>query len=394
MCSPAGQSEPIALRSADVHELGRRFGFERLGIADASVPLDAEFEHYEAFVDAGMHGDMSYLQANREVRRRLDTSHILEGARSVICVAERYAPTAPSERDAPTAPSERAAVTSASPETETAVTREAGSTEALRSPGLCSSIARYARGLDYHDHLRKRLRAFAAAIRAVAPGVRARPMSDTAPVLERAWAARAGLGFVGKNGLIIVPGMGSYVLLGEIVTTLRLEPDAPLADRCGSCRLCLDACPTQAFDRPYVLDARRCVAYLTIECRGVTPESLRSAVGAHWFGCDACQDVCPHNRASRPPARAEYRSLDVWRELSLEALIRLDEGELTERIRRTPLRRAGRSGLVRNALTVLGNRREPSLRPLFEALAASDPDPIVREHARWALAELDSSGQR
>ena len=349
--------------SVEVQRLAREVGFERVGIADASEPLDSDFSHYEAFVTAGMHGEMAYLSNNREVRRRLDAAGILDGAKSVVCVAERYAPT----------------------------TSDSGT--GCRTE-LVGNLARYARGRDYHDHLRKRLRALASSIRALVPGTDARPMTDTAPVLERAWAVRAGLGFVGKNGLLIVPGAGSYVLLGEVVTTIALKPSSarPAVDvneRCGSCRLCLDACPSEAFDAPFVLDPRRCVAYLTIELRGAMPEALRDRVGEHLFGCDACQEVCPYNRARRLPAAADYEPLPQWQQTSLEALAELDASAMVALLRGSSLRRAGRAGLVRNAITVLGNRRDPALRGLFERVAFSDTEASVREHARWAIAQLE-----
>src|SRR5450432_3921538 len=202
---------------ARVREAARALGFDAVGIARADTPLDADYERYRAFIGEGMHGEMDWLKENGEVRRRVDTDAILAGAKSVVCVASRYARTREDEASDP----------------ETART-----------------IARYARGRDYHNGLRKKLRRLAAFVRrlgtAEAP-VHARPLVDDAPVLERAWAARAGLGFVGKNGLLIVPGQGSLVLLGEVVTTLSLAADEPMTERCGTCTRCLDACPTQAF---------------------------------------------------------------------------------------------------------------------------------------------------
>ncbi|MBX3220048.1 MAG: tRNA epoxyqueuosine(34) reductase QueG [Labilithrix sp.] len=211
-----------------------------------------------------------------EARRRLDGEHVLPGARTVICLARRYARTA---EDGP----------------DVAATAQ--------------RIARYARGRDYHNGMRKKLRKLAALTRTLGDDVRARPLCDEEPVLERAWAARAGLGFVGKNGLLIVPGVGSFVLLGEVVTTLAIEPDPPIAERCGSCTRCLDACPTSAFEAPFVLDPRRCVAYLTIEHRGAIDDALRPGVGAHLFGCDDCQTVCPFNatRARRASSEIDAR---------------------------------------------------------------------------------------
>ena len=221
------------------------------------------------------------------MRERVDTDAILEGAKSVVCVARRY------QR----APAEEA-----------------------KDPPFARLLARYARGRDYHTVTRRKLRQLAAFLRSLgtpdAP-VRARPMVDDAPVLERAWAARAGLGFVGKNGLLIVPGQGSFVLLGEVVTSLALTPDAPIGERCGACTRCLDACPTGAFPRPFVLDPRRCIAYLTIEHASAIPEPLRAAIGDHLFGCDDCQTVCPFNHSTRPRLREATRPFEPharWRE--------------------------------------------------------------------------------
>jgi epoxyqueuosine reductase len=221
-------------------------------------------------------------------------------------------------------------------------------------------------------------------------------------MLERAWARRAGLGFVGKNGLIIVPGVGSFVLLGEVVTTLELRPDVPMSERCGSCSLCLDACPTGAFEKPFVLDPRRCVSYLTIELSGAMPRELRAGVGEHLFGCDVCQDVCPYNRvgehknrgekSSPPPATsrpARYRPLEPWRAETIESLATLDEARFRALTSGSPVKRATWAGLTRNAVTVLANRRDPRYKDLFQRLAREHPDAAVREHAGWALSLLE-----
>src|SRR5215469_1238298 len=217
-----------------------------------------------------MHGEMGFLAQHRAARARMDGDEVLCGAKSVVCVARRYQRPPALERN---------------------------------DPETSRSIARYARGRDYHRFMRRRLRRLATLLRSFGSPdrpVHARPMCDDAPVLERAWAARAGLGFVGKNGLLIVPGAGSMVLLGEVVTTLELRPTGqPIAERCGSCTRCLDACPTSAFERPFVLDPRRCVSYLTIEHRSAIPVHLRAGVGEHLFGCDDCQTVCPFNAGAR-----------------------------------------------------------------------------------------------
>lgn len=217
-------------------------------------------------------------------------------------------------------------------------------------------------------------------------------MSDDAPVLERAWAARSGLGFVGKHGLLIAPGLGSFVLLGEVVTTLELTPSVAMPERCGSCSLCLDACPTSAFDAPFVLDPRRCVSYLTIELRGPMPEELRDGVGENLFGCDDCQDVCPYNRTPGE-TKPRYLPLARWEETSLESLVDLDQPSYEALVRGSAVKRATREGLARNAITVLANRRHPRYRMVLEKAASEHPDPTVRVHASWGLTLLDGSGE-
>jgi epoxyqueuosine reductase len=342
-----------------VKERARALGFDAVGVARADEPLEQDHERYRAFVRDGLHGEMGYLADDIEVRRRLDTADILEGAKSVICVAVRYA----------RKPSDEA-----------------------NDPPVAKAIARYARGRDYHNGLRKKLRKLAAFVRALgseARPVHARPMCDTAPVLERAWAARAGLGFVGKNGLLIVPGEGSLLLLGEVVTTLALEPDVPMTERCGSCTRCLDACPTQAFVRPFVLDPRRCVSYLTIEHRSAIDPALREGVGAHLFGCDDCQTVCPFNastRASAKGASARFAPHPSWSDASIEALLDLDEEGWRRLVEGSPVHRATRDGIVRNALIVLGNAGE-SEEPVKRVAERSEP-PVVAEAAAWALEKL------
>lgn len=349
----------MSLESA-IREKARELGFDLVGIAEADTPLDSDFERYEAFIASGKHGEMGWLANHAEARRRLDTSAILEGAKSVICLAESYAGQGSEEE------------------------------------GVVGQIAKYARGLDYHGHMRKRIRKLAAYVSSLGEGVRARPMVDTAPVLERAWAARAGLGFVGKNGMLIAPGLGSYVLLGEVVTTLELAPGTPIGERCGSCTACLDACPTDAFEAPYILDARRCISYLTIELRGEVPEELREGVGEHLFGCDICQAVCPFNRGAsqRRPIPEPYLPLSQWNELSIEAIAELDEGVWEKASQGSPLRRAKHAGLVRNAITVLANLGDAQNAGLFERLAREHPDPAVRTHALWGLTRLGRGDSR
>jgi epoxyqueuosine reductase len=314
-----------------VREKARELGFDVVGVARADQPLDVEHDRYRDFIARGMHGSMGYLAEHAEVRRRLDAEEILAGARSIICVGRRYQRPPEHER---------------------------------QDSKLAGSIARYARGQDYHVFLKKRLSRLAAFVRGLAPGVLARPLCDIEPVMERAWAARAGLGFVGKHGLVITPGQGSYQILGEVVTTLGLIPDTPMTERCGACTRCLDACPTEAFVAPFVLDPRRCIAYLTIEQREAPKEELREAIGEHLFGCDDCQEACPWNRTAAPAVArtAQFHPHARWADLGLDDLTDLDEARWAEISVGTPLRRPGRRGIERNAAIVAENRlrRDPN----------------------------------
>ncbi len=366
----AGQPVDPPELAARVKAKAHALGFEAVGIARADLPLAEEHVRYEAFLAEGMHGTMRYLAELADVRRRIDTEAILPGARSVVCVARRYQ-------------------------------RDARAEEA--DPPLAQRVARYARGHDYHNVVRRKLRRLAAFLRGLAPvgspgtPTRARPMVDDVPVLERAWAARAGLGFIGKNGMLIVPGEGSFVLLGEVVTTLDLPPDTPMAERCGSCTRCLDACPTQAFARPFVLDARKCVAYLTIELRGAIPEEQRAGIGEHLFGCDECQTVCPFNGSARPrdPASARtFEPLPLWDGLREADLLAMDDARWNALALGSPIKRAELVGMARNAAIVLGNRGESASLPALARAAEAHPSAVVREAARWAMERVSGAGHR
>ncbi len=347
--------------STRVKAKARELGFDAVGIARADVPLEVDHRRYEEFLASGMHGTMSYLAENVGVRRQLSTSDIMQGARSVVCVARRY---------------------------QRSATSEAG------DPELARKIARYARGHDYHNVVRRKLRRLAVFLRGYgtpeAP-VAARPMVDDVPVLERAWAAQAGLGFVGKNGMLIVPGEGSFVVLGEVVTTLELTPDTPMTERCGTCARCLEACPTKAFARPFVLDPRKCIAYLTIELRGPIPEPQREGVGEHLFGCDDCQTVCPFNGSTRPRdagSTETFEPLPLWSELGLTDLLSLDEEKWRELSLGSPTKRAEAPGMARNAATVLGNIKDRAALPALARAASEHPSEVVRDAAKGAIARI------
>jgi len=344
-----------------VLEEARALGFHRVGIAPAGPSLT--HAAYEAWLAAGMHGGMLYLADPLHRDSRADVTALLEGARAVVVVALAHDPSL--------VPAERLA-------------RPAG------------QVARYARGHDYHAVMKPRLRELAARVsRHAGRQVAARPCVDTAPVLERELAARAGLGFVGKNNMLIAPGLGSYFMLGELLLDVELEPSAaePPANRCGECRACLDACPTGAFAGPMSLDARRCISYLTIENRGAIPRELRAAIGTRVFGCDVCQEVCPFNAAA--PARTEpdpalrastQAGLDLIRVLGLGA------AQLRKLMRGSALRRAGRAGLLRNVCVALGNAGDRSAVPAL-ARALADRHPLIRAHAAWALGRLGARAE-
>jgi epoxyqueuosine reductase len=342
-------------------------GFTHVGIASADADLSADYGRYQAFLRDGLHGDMAYLAQQPEARAGVSGEAILPGARSVICVAARY------DR----------------PDSEP------------QDPPMARHLARYARGRDYHNGIRKKLRRLAAYVRTLgaAGEVRARPLCDEEPILERAWASRAGLGFVGKNGLLIVPGVGSFVLLGEVVTSLALSADdavgLPGASRCGSCTLCLDACPTQAFRAPYVLDARKCIAYLTIEKRGALEGMAElEGVGEHVFGCDVCQEVCPFNAGHRKevPISNMFKP-ERWPGIDLLGLLELAEQEWLDLVLGSPLRRATWPGFIRNVALVLGNKGERTALPALGRVAAQHPAPEVRAAAAWAIQRIQGSGQ-
>ncbi len=344
--------------TASIKRRAAELGFDLCGIAPAEA--FPELQALGGWLAQGYAGRMTYL--NRTARKRADVRHWLPSARSVISVACVYHTNRPLsvERAAP----DRAV------------------------------IARYAWGDDYHDHLTLRLERLLAWMREdhAAP-FDARVGVDDAPVQERVFASRAGLGWIGKNTCVINPGIGSWFVLGEIVTSLELDADEPALDRCGTCRLCLDACPTGAIVEPYVVDARRCLSYLTIEIKKDIPEEQRPDLGSHVFGCDICQDVCPYN-ASAPasvdpawqprPALEHPRLADLWR---------ASDNDLEQTIAGTALRRRGVAGLRRNVAVALGNSRSPQAGPVLASLRADAPtaaEPVVQAHRDWAIARLTS----
>jgi epoxyqueuosine reductase len=311
-------------------------GFDLCGIA-AFGPADTAAQ-FDAWLAAGYHGEMAYLARRREVT----------GVTHAIVVALDYGGKEP---DGP--------------------------------------VARYARGRDYHDVMLERLAELHRWLEAeVGRPVSGKAYVDTGPILERDLARRAGLGWFGKNTMLIHPRLGSFFFLGVILVDLELNADAPFeSEHCGTCTRCLDACPTQALVAPGVMDARRCISYLTIELKGAIPETLRSGLGEHVYGCDVCQDVCPWNvrfaRALDEPALAPRAEIDAVEMLAL------DDAGFRERYRGTAVTRAKRRGLARNAAVVLGNRGDRRALPVLERAAVEDPEPLVREHAAWAIEAME-----
>ncbi len=340
-------------------ELARTLGFDLVGVAHPEP--SAETERFRGWLAAGHAGQMHWL--GRRVEERVDPRLVMAGTRSIVWVGLVYDPGA----------------------------------RPLPAPGV-GRVSRYAGGEDYHEVLRVQLDGLAAGLEMLVQApVQTRAYVDTGPVLERALAVRAGLGWIGKNACLIHPRLGSFVFLGVLFTDLALTPDASEPDHCGSCRACLDACPTGAFAAPGVVDARRCLAYTTIELRDAIPERLREGQGGHVFGCDVCQEVCPFNRREgrRVPEdplglRARLAPRAEWVAPDLAWLLTLEEEAWRAATRRTALRRAKWRALLRNALVAAGNSGQAHLVPLVRAHAEGS-DAMLAEHARWALERLGTA---
>jgi epoxyqueuosine reductase len=268
--------------------------------------------------------------------------------------------------------------------------------ERAQGGGPRGRIARYAWGADYHTVLKRRLKALQRGIEAaVGRPVEARHLVDTARIVDRAVAERAGLGWIGKNACLIVPGHGSWVLLGELLLDLELEPDAPLGKDCGRCSFCLDRCPTGAIVAPYTVHAPRCLSFQTIEQRGAIPRGLRPALGDWVFGCDVCQEVCPYTKAAKAEPDLELRPRSVENAFpALRRLLAMTEAEFRAVYAGTPVTRAKRRGLARNAAVALGNVGTEDDVPFLAAALAGHDEPLVRGHAAWALGRLGGAGAR
>jgi epoxyqueuosine reductase len=353
--------------TALIKEKAYDLGFDLIGVAPAERAPHAEA--YHRWLARGYQAKMQWLA--RDPNRRADPRLALPGAQSVIVVGLSYFALNPPD-------------------------------DLWRDPSR-GRMARYAWGADYHELMLPRLRELGDFVeREAGQTINQRAYTDTGPVLERDFAARAGLGFIGKNTMLIRPGFGSYLFLGEILVGLTLEYDhdesEPMSTpaltqkrgTCGACARCLDSCPTHAFPAPYILNSNHCISYLTIELKGAIPLELRPLLGNWIFGCDACQEVCPWVRRYAQPPRSPLFHYDPEQVApKLIDLIRLDEAGFRARFGDTPVSRAKRRGLLRNVAVALGNWGQPEALPaLRQALA--DPEPLIREHAAWAIKQVES----
>ncbi|MGB5339681.1 MAG: tRNA epoxyqueuosine(34) reductase QueG [Gammaproteobacteria bacterium] len=339
---------------------GTELGFQQVGIA--GTDLDADEAHLLRWLAAGHHGEMDYMA--RHGTRRSRPAELVPGTVRVISVRMDYWPKAARAAD-----------------------------EVLQEPAM-AYLSRYALGRDYHKVIRKRLQKLASRIETVAGPFGYRAFTDSAPVLEKALAAQAGLGWIGKHTNLINDRAGSWFFLGELYTNLPLPVDSPAANHCGSCQNCIDACPTGAIIAPYELDARLCISYLTIELRGTIPKPLRPLIGNRIYGCDDCQLVCPWNRFASPGAETDFNPRHGLDSASLVRLFDWSREEFEAHTRGSAIHRIGYTCWLRNLAVGLGNA--PATRAVVAALAgrADDPSPLVREHVQWALeqhARKDSS---
>lgn len=349
-------------------------GFDAVRVASLTPPLH---DGLTAWLASGMHADMQWME--RTAAKRLDPQRVLPGAKSIVMLGVNY---------------------------------WSGKIPNQKSATKNPVWARYARHEDYHDTMKPGLVAAGMALEEIFGADRDdyRYYVDTGPVLEREWAARAGLGFVGKNAMLISRDHGNWLLMAAILTKLELEPDEPIRKKisaphggsqigllCGKCTRCLDACPTDAFAAPGVVDARRCISYQTIENKGVIPRELRAGIGQRIYGCDVCLDVCPWNRFAQDGRKLLLAARDEMAELSVREILELTPVSYAEVFRRTPIKRLKLTGLLRNACIVAGNSGDASLLPALVRLATSHESALVRAHAVWAVfrlgggAELDAT---
>jgi len=327
------------LIKAELHRRATKLGFGPIGVA----PVEGELrqEYFREWLADGKHGNMAWMA--RDPERRSHPSQVLPEARSILSFGLNYYQPEPERR---------------------------------------GRIAKYALGKDYHTVVLKKLKHLCTWLQEL--GAVNRPYTDTGPLLEKPIAALAGIGWQGKNTMVLNPQDGQWLFLGFILTTFPFPPDAPPPDRCGTCTRCIDVCPTRAITAPYQLDARRCISYLTIEHKEPIPEELRRQIGDHLYGCDDCLDVCPWNKWAQLTREAAF-SPRLYPDL--RDMLRLDEAAFNALFAGSPIRRIKRNRWLRNVCIVLGNSGTPAdLAPL--EIAATDPDPLIAEHAAWAVREI------
>ena len=352
---------PLSDLKTIVKRAAQEAGFDLAGVAVAAD--SRELRYFPEWIAAGRAGEMKYLETRDDhgELKRASLSRVAPWAQSVIVCAINYNSDNPYSTEV----------------------HDAG----------CGWISRYAWSRqDYHDAVLRRLKQVEAALRQAVPvdlhpTLTTRSYVDTGPVVERAFAKYAGVGWIGKNTCLINQKKGSWLFLGVILTSLELSPDMPAPDRCGSCTRCIEACPTDAILAPYQLDSNRCISYLTIEKRGSIPEDLRVGLGRHVFGCDICQDVCPWNRKAPVSVAGEFEPRPGLVNPALAWLAEMSPEEFREVFRGSPIRRTKRTGLRRNALIAIGNTGNPDFLPLVSRMT-SDEDPAVREAAGWATTRL------
>ncbi len=343
----------LADLAAQLKSQARALGFQQLGIADTN--LDSERAYLERWLALDRHGDMQYMERHGSLRST--PGELVPGTIRVIAVRMDYFPEPQDDARRCLAQPDRA------------------------------YIARYALGRDYHKLMRRRLKKLAAWLEQQVGELHYRVFVDSAPVLERALARKAGLGWIGKHTNLLDRQSGSWFLLGEIYTDLPLPSDSPTSEHCGSCRACIDVCPTAAIVGPHELDARRCISYLTIEQNGAIPVEFRRAIGNRIFGCDDCQLVCPWNRYARLTAEGDFRPRHGLDTARLVELFAWTESEWSAKTAGSALRRPGFEGWRRNIAVALGNAPpDPEITAALER-GAGDPSPLVREHVAWARAE-------
>jgi epoxyqueuosine reductase len=356
---------------SDLVALAENLGFDLCRVARATAPPHAA--EFRAWLAEGRAGDMAWLERNAD--RRTDPEQVLPGARSVVVLGMNYWQGA-----------EKAEVRGQNSEAaEKRASDLSSDFYPLPSPDR-GRIARYAWGDDYHDVIEKKLRALDEWL--IERGGRQRCYVDTGPVLERDFAALAGAGWHGKSTMLIHPKLGTWFFLAEVLTTLELEPDAPMRDHCGRCTRCIDACPTGAITAPHQLDARRCISYLTIEHKGAIPLEFRALIGDRIYGCDDCLTACPWNRFAQAGRESAFAARDFVHGWALRDFLALDDDGFRALFRKSPIKRIKRRGFLRNVCVALGNVGTRDDLPALRR-AAEDAEPLIAEHAAWAIERIE-----